>query len=325
MKILVIGGAGYIGSHVTRILLDRGYTVSVFDNLSRGCKENLFNEAGFIESDILNFPYLFKTMKDGYDAIIHLAAFKAAGESMMEPEKYAINNITGTINILSAAWEFGIKRIIFSSSAAVYGTPQYLPIDEKHPTNPENFYGFTKLEIEKLLLWFDRLRGMKVSVLRYFNAAGYDLKRRIRGLERDPQNLLPVVMEVACGMREKIHIFGDDYDTRDGTGLRDYIHVEDLAEAHILALEYICKEEESLIVNLGSENGVTVKEMVEKARKITGKEIPSEVVERREGDPASVLASSENAKKILGWKPKHSDLDTMIASTWEIYKDTIKE
>ncbi len=325
MKILVIGGAGYIGSHVVRTLLDKGYAVTVFDNLSGGCKENLFDEAGFVEADILNFPYLFKTMKDGFDGIIHLAALKAAGESMVEPEKYAINNITGTINILCAAWEFGIKRIIFSSSAAIYGEPQYQPIDEEHPTNPENFYGFTKLEIEKMLQWFDRLRGIKFSALRYFNAAGYDLKGRVRGLEKNPENLLPVVMEVACGMREKLLIFGDDYDTRDGTGLRDYIHVEDLAEAHVLALEHIYKTDESLIVNLGSENGVTVKEMVEKARKITGRKIPVEVVGRREGDTASVLASSEYAKKILGWKPRHSDIDTMIASSWEVYKDKIKE
>lgn len=325
MKILVIGGAGYIGSHVACSLLDKGHSVTVFDNLSRGCRDNLFDDAEFIEADMLNFPYLFKSMKDGFDGIIHLAAFKAAGESMVEPEKYAINNITGTINVLCAAWEFGVKCIIFSSSAAIYGEPHYLPIDEKHSTNPENFYGYTKLVIEDLLGWFDRLRGIKYSALRYFNAAGYDLKGRIRGLERGPENLLPVVMETACGMREKLQIFGDDYDTRDGTGLRDYIHVTDLAEAHVAALEYVNKTNESLIVNLGSENGVTVKEMVDRAREITGQPIPAEVVGRRAGDTAAVLASSDCAKKVLGWTPKHSDLDTLISSTWEVYKDKIKK
>ena len=325
MKILVIGGAGYIGSHVVRTLLDRDHRVTVFDNLSRGCRENLFDEAEFIEADILNFPYLFKSMKDGFDGVIHMAAFKAAGESMIEPEKYAINNITGTINILSAAWEFGVKCIIFSSSAAVYGKPHYLPIDEKHSTDPENFYGYTKLVIEQLLDWFDRLRGIKYSALRYFNAAGYDMKGRIRGLEKGPANLLPVVMETACGMRDKLLIFGDDYDTRDGTGLRDYVHVSDLAEAHVSALEYVKKTNESLIVNLGSENGVTVNEMVDRARKITGQPIPAEVVGRRVGDTDSVLASSDYAKKVLGWVPKHSDPDTLISSTWEMYKDKIKK
>jgi len=320
MKILVIGGAGYIGSHVSRALLDKQYAVVVYDNLSRGCKENLFNEAEFIQADILDYASLEKAMSTGIDAIVHLAAYKAAGESMVEPEKYAVNNITGTINIINAASHCGIKRIIFSSSAAVYGEPKYLPIDEKHPLNPENFYGFTKLEIERFLEWYDRLRGIRYSALRYFNAAGYDPRGRIKGLERNPENLLPVVMEVACGMRKKLCIFGDDYDTRDGTGLRDYIHVTDLAEAHVLALEYIVKNIKSLVVNLGSENGVTVKEMLDKARQITGKLIPAEVVPRRKGDTATVLAASAYAKKILGWEARHSDIDTLIRSTWEVYK-----
>ncbi len=319
MKILVIGGAGYIGSHVSRALLDRKHHVTVYDNLSRGCRENLFTEAEFIEADILDYTALVNAMNNGIEAIIHLAAFKAAGESMIEPEKYAINNINGTINILNAASTCGVKRIIFSSSAAVYGEPKYLPIDEKHPVNPGNFYGFTKLEIERFLEWYDRIRGIKYAALRYFNAAGYDPQGRIAGLERNPENLLPVVMEAASGMRDTLRIFGDDYDTRDGTGLRDYIHVSDLAEAHVLALEYIAKNKKSLLVNLGSEKGVTVKEMVEKARQITGKPIPVQIVPRRPGDTATVLASAEYAKKVLGWKAKYSDVDTLIRSTWEVY------
>ncbi len=321
MKILVIGGAGYIGSHVARALLDKGYSVTVYDNLSSGCRENIFDDEEFIEGDILDEKLLLKTMQQGFDGLIHLAALKAAGESMVEPEKYAVNNITGTIHILNAAATSGVKRVIFSSTAAVYGEPQYIPIDEKHPANPENFYGFTKLEIERLLDWYDRLRGIRYAALRYFNAAGYDLQGRIRGLEREPENLLPIVMEAACGIREKLLVFGDDYDTRDGTGLRDYIHVTDLAEAHVKALEYVVDNDTSLTVNLGSEEGVTVKEMVEKAREITGQLIPSEVVGRREGDTAVVLASASYAKEMLGWEAKYSDVATLIASTWEVYKD----
>ncbi len=325
MNILVIGGAGYIGSHVARALLDKNYTVTVYDNLSSGCRENLFKEASFVEGDILDAELLKKTMQQGFDGLVHLAAFKAAGESMVVPEKYAVNNITGTINILNIASACGVKRVVFSSSASIYGEPQYIPIDEKHPAQPENFYGFTKLEIERLLGWYDRLREIRYAALRYFNAAGYDVKGRIRGLERDPENLLPVVMEAACGMRESLLLFGDDYDTRDGTGLRDYIHVTDLAEAHIKAFEYVVENDASLIVNLGSETGVTVKEMLEKAREITGQTIPAEIVGRREGDTATVLASVSYAKEVLGWEAKCSDVTTLIASTWEVYKDKNKQ
>ena len=320
MKILVVGGAGYIGSHVARELLDKGYGVAVYDNLSSGCRENIFDDEEFVEGDILDKKLLSETMQQGYDGLIHLAALKAAGESMVEPEKYAVNNITGTINILNAASAHGLKRVIFSSTASVYGHPHYTPIDEKHPTLPENFYGHTKLAIERLLDWYDRLRGIRFAALRYFNAAGYDTQGRVRGLERNPENLLPVVMEAACGMREKLLIFGDDYDTRDGTGLRDYIHVTDLADAHVKALEYITKNDTSLTVNLGSEHGVTVKEMLEKAREITGKPIPAEVVGRRDGDTAVVLASAAYAKEVLGWEVKYSDVENLIKTTWKVYK-----
>lgn len=320
MKILVIGGAGYIGSHVTRELLDNGYEAVVFDNLSSGKRENLFDEAEFVEGDILDYDKLLETMKNGVDGLIHLAAFKAAGESMEQPEKYSVNNITGTLNILNAASEAGVKRFVFSSSAAVYGEPEYLPIDENHPTNPENYYGFTKLEIERFLHWYDKTKEIKYAALRYFNAAGYDPEGRISGLEVGPQNLLPIVMETAAGMREKMMIFGDDYETRDGTGIRDYIHVSDLADAHVKALQKIEKDNESFTVNLGSENGVSVKEMVDEARKITGKEIKADVVGRRAGDPSTVLATAETAEKLLGWKATRSDVETLIASTWKAYQ-----
>jgi UDP-glucose 4-epimerase len=324
MNILVIGGAGYIGSHVVCSLLDKGHTVTVYDNLSSGCRENLFDRARFVQGDILEYAALEKTMGAGFDGVIHLAAFKAAGESMVAPEKYAVNNCTGTINILNAASACKVKHFIFSSSAAVYGRPEYLPIDEKHPTNPENFYGFTKLEIERLLHWYSRLRDMRFGALRYFNAAGYDQQGRVSGLEKNPQNLLPAVMEVAAGMRKRLSVYGNDWDTRDGTGVRDYIHVTDLAQAHCLALEYIVDRKINLTVNLGSENGISVQEMVDHARAITGKPIPVECVGRRDGDTATVLASAKYARETLGWEARHSDVATLISSTWEVYKNRMK-
>ena len=320
MNILIIGGAGYIGSHVTREFLDAGNQCTVFDNLSSGLRKNLFSEAAFIHGDIHDYPALLDAMKsEAFNAVIHLAAFKAAGESMLKPEKYSRNNISGTINILNAVCEAGIKNVVFSSSAAVYGEPQYLPIDEKHPTNPENYYGFTKLEIERILSWYDKLKSIRYASLRYFNAAGYDAKGRIKGLEQNPANLIPVIMETACGKRPLLQIFGEDYDTPDGTCLRDYIHVTDLASGHVMALDYIIKENKSLDVNLGNETGISVKEVLESARKITGKPIPAKITDRRPGDPAKLYSSASLAHELLGWKAKHSDLETLIKSSWDAY------
>jgi UDP-glucose 4-epimerase len=299
--------------------LDNGYDVTVYDNLSSGKRENLFEEATFIEGDILNYDQLLSVMKDGIDGLVHLAAFKAAGESMERPEKYSTNNITGTLNILNAASEANVKRFVFSSSAAVYGEPEYLPIDENHPTNPENYYGFTKLEIERFLHWYDKIKSIRYAALRYFNAAGYDVNERISGLEVDPQNLLPIVMETAAGTRKKMMIFGDDYDTTDGTGVRDYVHVSDLAVAHLKAFEYLNEKDASITVNLGSETGISVKEMVETARNITQKDIIADVVPRRPGDPSTVLATAQKAKDVLGWEAKYSDVDTLVKSTWKAY------
>ncbi|MCQ2611346.1 MAG: UDP-glucose 4-epimerase GalE [Treponema sp.] len=320
MNVLVIGGAGYIGSHVVKELMNKGHKVTVFDNLSSGLKQNLFKENGFIKGDILNTKDLDKAFKKGFDAFIHLAAFKAAGESMLVPEKYSVNNITGTLNILNSAVQHDCKYMVFSSSAATFGEPQYCPIDENHPKNPENYYGFTKLEIEEFMAWYDKLKGLKYAALRYFNAAGYDPEGVLYGLEQNPANLLPIIMEVACGMRPKMKIFGNDYDTPDGTCVRDYVHVTDLAIAHVKALEYIVKNNESLTVNLGSEKGTSVTEMVEAARRITGKEIPADYVERRPGDPAKLVASSKFAEEKLGWKAQYSDVETLIGSTWNAYQ-----
>ena len=320
MRVLVVGGAGYIGSHVSRALLDRGHAVAVFDNLSSGCRENLFGDAAFVQGDILDAAALAKTMESGFDALIHLAAFKAAGESMTHPEKYSVNNIAGTINILNCASAAGIRAIVFSSTAAVYGEPRYIPMDENHPLNPENYYGFTKLEIERLLGWYDRLKGIRYAALRYFNAAGYDAAGRVTGLERNPANLLPIIMEVAAGARGRLEIFGDDWDTPDGTCIRDYVHVSDLAEAHALALERLAGGGGSFTVNLGSENGISVKSMLETAREVTGRPIPSVITGRRAGDPAWVVASSSKARDMLGWEAKRSNVETLIESTWKVYE-----
>jgi UDP-glucose 4-epimerase len=319
VKILILGGAGYIGSHVTREFLDHGAEVTVFDNLSSGLRENLFPEASFIHGTILDYNALRLAMSGGFDALVHLAAFKAAGESMAAPEKYSVNNISGTINILNAAAETGIGRFIFSSSAAVYGEPEYLPIDEKHPLNPENYYGFTKLEIERILSWYDRLKEIKFAALRYFNAAGYDAEGRIPGLEQNPANLLPVIMEVAAGSRASFSVFGDDYDTLDGTGIRDYVHVSDLARGHYLAYRYLEEKDKSLTVNLGSERGLSVMEILEAARKVTGKDIPAEISPRRPGDPAKLVASSRLARERLGWEAQHSDAENLVTTSWRVY------
>ena len=320
MKVLVIGGAGYIGSHVVKELMKNGHKVTVFDNLSSGLLQNLFKENDFIAGDILHKESLDAAFSRGFDAFIHLAAFKAAGESMIVPEKYSVNNITGTLNILNSAVAHNCKYMVFSSSAAVFGEPQYLPIDENHPKNPENYYGYTKLSIEQFMGWYDKLKGLKFAALRYFNAAGYDPEGVIYGLEQNPANLLPVIMEVACGMREKMKIFGNDYDPREGTCIRDYVHVADLAIARVKALDYIVKNNESLTVNLGSENGTSVTEMVESARRITGQKIPADYVERRPGDPACLVASAKFAAEKLNWKAQYSDIDTLIETTYKAYK-----
>ena len=320
MKVLVIGGAGYIGSHVVKAMLTAKHEVTVFDNLSSGQLCNLFSAAGFIAGDIRHPEDIDAAFARGFDACVHLAAFKAVGESMLKPEKYSVNNLSGTINILNAMTAHGCKNIVFSSSAAVFGSPAYIPIDEQHPKNPESYYGFTKLEIERILSWYDRIRGIRFAALRYFNAAGYDPEGEISGIEQNPQNLLPRVMEVAMGWRKELQIYGRDYDTRDGTCIRDYVHVSDLAEAHVNALAYINSKDESLTVNLGSESGISVDEMVTTARRITGREIPARYVERRPGDPASLYASSARARECIGWAPRYSDVDTLISSTWKVYQ-----
>ncbi len=320
MHILVIGGAGYIGSHVVKALLQDGMQVTVYDNLSTGDRINYFPQAKYIEADILDITALEKAMGDNIDAVIHLAAKKAVGESMEKPEIYALNNICGAINILNAMSKYKVKKLIFSSSAAVYGIPEYVPMDEKHPINPISFYGFTKSDMEKYFDWYDQLKGIKFVSLRYFNAVGYDENGDVKGLDKNPQNLLPIVMETAKGIRSNMCIFGNDYETKDGTCIRDYIHVTDLADAHVRAVKYLDNGGESQKINLGTEKGISVLEMVSRTEELLGKKINYDYAPRRPGDPPVLLSSAQKAKDILGWQAtSSSDMDNIILSTWKVY------
>lgn len=320
MKVWVVGGAGYIGSHVCKALRNAGHEPLVFDDLSTGLRENLPPDMFFRHGDILEPAGLHAALREHRcEGVIHLAALKAAGESMQVPEKYSRHNITGTLNLLEAVLAAEIPAFVFSSSAAVYGTPEYLPLDERHPTRPENYYGYTKLAIEGFLEWYGRLKGLKHVSLRYFNAAGYDPDGGITGLERNPANLLPVVMETAMGWRPKLQIFGDDYDTPDGSCIRDYIHVTDLAAAHVAALEHLAGGGGNLTLNLGTGSGLSVLEAVRLAERATGRVIPREIAPRRAGDPAVVVAAAEQAAAVLGWRPRFSDPDTLLRTTWNVY------
>ncbi len=319
-KILVVGGAGYIGSHVVLEFLEAGHHVSVLDNLSSGQQINLFQEAEFIHGDVQNRLFLRDLFAEEFDAVVHLAALKAAGESMIIPEQYTYQNINGTLNVLEAVSNSKTRIFVFSSTAAVYGMPQYLPIDEEHPLVPINYYGFTKQEIERFLDWYDRLKNIKFASLRYFNAAGYNTEGKIKGLEKNPANLIPIVMEVAAGLRESMDVFGDDYPTEDGTGVRDYIHVSDLANAHLKAFEYIAEKKSSITLNLGTGTGYSVLEVIKMAEKISGRKVNYKIAPQREGDPADLYAKAEKANSLINWSPRFSDLKTMIESTWELYK-----
>jgi UDP-glucose 4-epimerase len=320
MKILVTGGAGYIGSHVVYELIDQGHDVTILDDMSLGLEENIDPRSIFVQGSTHSDSDLDSVLSVGFDGIIHLAAWKAAGESMTDPAKYAHNNLIGTINLLNACDRHGIKRFVFSSTSSVYGNPEYIPIDENHPTDPISYYGETKLQVEKNLKWFSELKGIRFGVLRYFNAAGYDIKGRIKGRERNALNLIPIAMEVAAGIREKMQVFGDNYDTHDGTGVRDYIHVSDLAIAHMKALNYISENDKDLLVNLATGEGHSVLDVINKSKEVSGKDIPFDIVGRRAGDPATVVAVSNRANKVLDWSTKYSDLDTLIRTSWDVYK-----
>ena len=319
-NILVVGGAGYIGSHNVRKLIKSGYRVVVYDNLSKGHIESL-EGIEFIKGDIADSNKLKETFsKYHIDAVMHFAAFIEVGESVLEPSKYYKNNVVDVITLLNVMVEAKIKYFVFSSTAAVFGEPVYTPIDEKHPKNPINPYGKTKLTVEEILKDYDRAYGLKYAVLRYFNAAGADDNSDIGESHTPETHLIPLILKTALGERESIKIYGNNYDTKDGTCLRDYIHVNDLASAHILALEKMFDTNLSDNFNLGSGEGFSVKEIIEKSKLITGIDFKVEEVEKREGDPAVLVADSKKAEKILGWTRKYT-IEKIIETAWKWHKD----
>lgn len=322
MNVLVCGGAGYIGSHTVYELIERGHSVVVVDSLIKGHKAAVHNEAKFYLGDIRDEEFMDRVFKENnIDAVIDFAAFSLVGESVNEPFKYYENNVYGTLKLLETMERAGVKKIVFSSTAATYGEPENDIIVESDKTNPTNPYGETKLTVEKMLKWADNAYGIKFVALRYFNAAGAHISGKI-GEDHSPEtHLIPIILQTALGQREKMFIFGDDYDTPDGTCVRDYIHVTDLADAHIKALEKLFKTNESGIYNLGNGKGFSVKEVIEKAKKVTGKDFKVEIEARRNGDPSTLIASSEKAIKELGWKPKFNTLDKIIETAWNWHKD----
>tara|TARA_B100001248_G_scaffold249377_1_gene222527 strand:- start:255 stop:1232 length:978 start_codon:yes stop_codon:yes gene_type:complete len=321
MNILITGGAGYIGSNVALQFIEAGSKVTIFDNLSTGSRENIDSRAEFFEGSTLSKNDLNDVFsRTNYDVVIHLAASKAAGESMDNPCKYAENNIIGGLNLINQSIDSGVSKFIFSSTAAVYGLPKYNPIDELHPLDPANYYGFSKLVLEDNLMWFSRLEKLRSVSLRYFNAAGYDSDNLIKRIEKNPQNLIPKIMEVAIGIKSSIDVYGDDFKTKDGTGVRDYIHVSDLADAHLKCVSYLMDNKKSMSINLGTGVGYSVLEVIREAEKISKKKIDYKVVSRRLGDPGSIIASGALAGKVLNWIPKFSSLKNIIGTTWNAYK-----
>ncbi|WP_148630337.1 UDP-glucose 4-epimerase GalE [Bacillus sp. E214] len=318
MSTLVLGGAGYIGSHAVYQLLDESYDTVVVDNLQTGHKGAIHPKARFYQGDIRDKDFLREVFtKEKVDAVLHFAAYSLVGESMEKPLEYFRNNVYGTQVLLEVMNEFNVKHIVFSSTAATYGEQEQTPITEEMQTNPTNAYGETKLTMEKLMKWCDTAYGMNYVSLRYFNVAGARSTGEI-GEDHHPEtHLIPVVLQVALGQRESISIFGDDYPTEDGTCIRDYIHVEDLIDAHILALKYLQNGGESNIFNLGSSNGFSVKEIVEAARAVTGHELPAKIAPKRSGDPSTLIASSEKAGRILGWRPKRTSIQNIITDAWK--------
>jgi UDP-glucose 4-epimerase len=317
MSILVLGGAGYIGSHAVYQLIDQDYEVVVVDNLLTGHEKALHPKAKFYQGDIRDKSFLQKVFQnEKIEGVIHFAASSLVGESMTNPIKYFDNNVYGTQVLLDVMNEYNVKNIVFSSTAATYGEQKEMPITEEMPTLPTNAYGETKLTMEKMMKWCDTAYGIKFVSLRYFNVAGARSSGEI-GEDHDPEtHLIPVVLQVALGQREAISVFGDDYNTPDGTCIRDYIHVEDLIDAHILALKYLQTGGESNVFNLGSSQGFSVNEIIEAAREVTGHSIPAKVAERRAGDPSTLIASSAKAQEVLGWEPKRNSIQQIIQDAW---------
>lgn len=318
MKVLVTGGAGYIGSHTVHELIKENNTVIVYDNLSKGHESAVPAGVKLVPGDIRDGELLAQVMRENnIEAVVHFAADSLVGESMQQPAKYYHNNVVATLALLDTMRECGVNKIVFSSTAAVYGEPDQWPITEDMPTCPTNVYGRTKLVIEGMLADFAAAYGMKYVSLRYFNAAGAQLEG-VTGEDHDPEtHLVPLILKTALGQRQSIDIYGTDYSTADGTCIRDYIHVTDLATAHILALKHLVKGGQPRVYNLGSETGFSVRQVIEKAKSITGIDFKVREVERRSGDPAVLVASSAKIRQELGWQPAYSDLDTIIKTAWQ--------
>lgn len=322
MTVLILGGAGYIGSHTAYELIDKGEDVVIADNLQTGYIKAVHPKARFYKGDIRDKSFLDDLLKkEKIDSVIHFAANSLVGESMTEPLKYYDNNLYGTMVLLKSMVENGIDKIVFSSTAATYGEPENIPILESDPTEPTNTYGETKLAMEKMFKWVSKAHNLRYVSLRYFNACGAHVSGEIGEAHNPESHLIPIILQVPNGKRETVSIFGDDYPTKDGTCIRDYIHVTDLAQAHILAVEYLRRGNPSDIFNLGNGIGFSVKEVIDTARKVTGHPIPAVVSPRRAGDPAQLIASSEKAKSVLGWKPEHADLEEIIATAWKWHKN----
>ena len=316
MRILVTGGAGYIGGTVAQLLLDHGHQVVIYDNLCHAHRSMVPAGTEFIEGELADRPALEKLLHTGVDGVMHFAALIEAGESMKKPELYFRNNSASTLSLFEAMLATGVNRLVFSSTAAVYGEPESTPILEDAPLHPTNAYGESKLLVEQMLSWLNRIHGFRYASLRYFNVAG---AIEGRGEAHEPEShIIPLILDVALGRRKDIKVFGQDYPTPDGTCIRDYIHVHDLARAHLLALEALKEENRTrLIYNIGNGVGFSVREVIESARRVTGHPIPVEEFPRRPGDPAVLIASLEKIGKELGWKPEYSKLDDIIASAWK--------
>ena len=319
MTTLVLGGAGYIGSHMVKRLLEKGETPVVVDNLVTGHRAAVDPQAKFYEGDLADQDFMRNVFKENpdIDVVIHFGAYSLVPESMKKPLKYFDNNVAGLIKLLEVMKEVGVNKLVFSSSAATYGIPDKMPIKETDPQNPINPYGESKLMMEKIMRWADEAYGMKFVALRYFNVAGAWPDGSI-GEDHNPEtHLMPIILQVAQGKRDKLQIYGDDYNTPDGTNIRDYVHPIDLADAHSLAADYLRNGNPSDEFNLGSSTGFSNLEMLKAAREVTGKEIPAEIAGRRGGDPDTLIAASDKARRVLGWNPQYDDVHKLIETAWK--------
>lgn len=324
--ILIIGGAGYVGSHQVKLMCNQGYNVIVVDNLSTGFKHAVDARAKLYVGDLRDYKFMTEIFTSNkIDAIIHFAALSLVGESINKPLEYFENNVGGMQMLLKIMVENNVKNLVFSSTAATYGTHEVMPITEEYSTYPENPYGESKLMMEQMIKWCADAYDLNFLALRYFNVCGASLDGSIGENHNPETHLIPIVLQVPLGLREFIGIYGDDYDTLDGTCIRDYIHVEDLATAHICAIEKLFESKQNTVVNLGYGHGYSVREIIETARKVTGCSIPERVVPRRIGDPASLIAQNTKAKEVLGWKPKYDDIELIVKSAYEYYKKVLNE